>query len=187
MKYQFQVIAQEDLSLTDDETQQECNDLRAVMESYDACCEYPEFVFADNLNEECNRKCRKVKGVLAIEVDICCYRECYVVPLGILKVVKDKNGNILESDLDWHAIAKIFMSSVGNDTMWEPIINNVVLRCYNQFGVSVTDYDCEFFTTAYSDMIYCTVKQIYLQCPKWNLEGLENCKHTYEYVSKCSM
>ena len=173
----FQVLTQEDFLQTEEEKERECSFYWTFAETFSDCCEAPYFNFPDDLWERCMEECSEHRFT-----DDCCYQKCYLSGLGIVKLVANGNDTAV-SDFDWDGVGNLYMITVGNDPQWEPVVKKVVTRCVNQF---VDDnYDCNFLTKVYPDIVDCISMQNYLQCPGWNPQGLSNCTFNYLLVSKC--
>ena len=97
----------------------------------------------------------------------------------------DENGVLLASEINFRGLVYSFMLSIGNDSLWDPVVNNVVSRCYDQFGAVGTEFDCDVIPLSLYEVIRCSYNQNFLQCPTWNSHGIEECKYTYDYVSQC--
>ena len=173
LKNYFQVLSQQEK--TSDE---ECYALISVVESFNDCCDYP---YLNSLSEDsCWDKCETADDY------VCCFELCYMISSKFIVATTDAQGNFSSSDYDWLPIYNSFMSSVPNASeIWQPVISNVVQRCYDQFAGSGSGYRCEIIPLSFDEVVHCTYKQVFLQCPVWNQNGLNNCSNNYEWVVKC--
>lgn len=174
MENKFQVLhdgqGQEEANL-------ECEHLDSIRASFTDCCVYPNVKFRQ-FEAECAKSCEEAK-----EEDWCCEFVCEFNTLGLLS--RNKAGKPVVGDVHWQGIISALMSSVKNDTKWAPIVNEVVKKCNEQFGGSTDARACKVVPTTIFDVIGCSNIQHILKCPTWNPNGIENCKYTLEYATKC--
>ena len=155
---------------------------RGADEDFDNCCVYPFFDYPETIVNFCLEKA----GDWTNGSEVCDYYVCMATEFGVLTVNRDADGKFISSDMIWFPIFDSFLASTGdNVAIWEPVVKNVWTRCVDQFGGMSSDYSCEVIPINMDDVIHCTYKQVYLQCPTWNPHGLPNCSYNFEYVSKC--
>lgn len=117
-------------------------------------------------------------------VNDCCELTCCFQKLGVLttQVNEDESKQV---DVDWRGLVYSFLLSVGNDTLWTPVVNETVKRCYEQFSNS-GEFDCKGQIPKHLfHIIDCSYLENYLKCAKWNPHDLKECEYTYQYVKKC--
>ena len=149
-------------------------------EMFEDCCAYPYLNLPEDLFDSCWEKCDDA------DVFSCCYDTCSIMSSNLIVVTRDAQGNFSSSDYDWLPIYNSFMSSVPNaSAIWQPVISNVVQRCYDQFAGSGSGYTCGVIPKTFDEVVHCTYKQVILQCPVWNPTGLKNCSNNFEWIVKC--
>lgn len=171
----FQVLSQQEGS------QAECDALMNSIENWSDCCSYPRINIPDDIWYLCEDMCPWEKNT-----DECCFNTCYQRALGLYTPIYDAQGNFSSSDFTWTPLFDSLMSYVkAVKEIWEPVVHNVVNRCFDQFGGIGTDYLCGVIPKGWDDMVHCTIKQEILQCPFWNPHGLLNCSYNIEWLVKC--
>ena len=115
----------------------------------------------------------------------CLTTQCAFKSMDILIPEYGENGEFLQFDIDFKGIVNSFLMSVGYDESWGPVLNEVVLRCYDQFSASDGGFECMSMPAEIFDIIGCSYKQNFLKCPSWNPQRIFECQYTYEYVTKC--
>lgn len=85
--------------------------------------------------EACQRKCRREGR----NNDNCCVLPCCLFLLGILK----ETSPDAKPAVDPTGLAYSFLLSVGNDTVWMPVIEGSTQRCYNDYIGAVDGFQCD--------------------------------------------
>lgn len=166
-----QVFSQDDLSC------EELNDLRT---NYTACCEYPLFVVWQWQHDECSEQCQ-----YSYFKD-CCITQCCFRLLGVLSIIRDDQGSLLFVDINRDALISSFLLSVGNSTLWAPIVSATVYKCYQElWGTHVKEEVCSFIPGSFYPIVSCSYTENFLKCPVWNPQQINECNFTLEYVEKC--
>ena len=186
----FQVTSHDVNDMTEDEKQQYCDHLHAIRAKFTECCEYPKLgIWGWDVND-CDLYCA-TQGVTGQadengDVGYCCGLSCQYYKMQLISLAKDPTtGLLLPSELYNTGYLYSFMLSVGNDTQWEPIIKDVVDRCYNQFASTGNGYYCEIIPYTLWSVAECCYMELFMKCPNWNPQGLASCALTYEYAVKC--
>lgn len=145
------------------------------------CCEYPSLVVWRWQANICIAECEKSgRGK-----DRCCVTPCCFGIAGILNVIKNEDGSVAQVDVDPRGLIYSYLLSVGNDTLWLPVVTNSVNRCYEQFSEQNNAYDCDVIPLNLFIVINCAYGENYLKCPRWNPYNIRECEFTYKYVEKC--
>lgn len=92
------------------------------------------------------------------------------------------------SDVDWKGLVYSFLLSVGNDTQWEPVLNLVCERCYQQFSGNPREdeYYCEEIPISLFTVIDCSYVQNFVMCPTYNPHNAKECDYSMQYIKKCT-
>jgi hypothetical protein len=81
----------------------------------------------------------------------CCVGVCFYVRLGILAKSSDGSEKL---EVDYKGIVYSFLLSVGNSTIWAPIIETSMKTCYEQFNYAGEGYYCDGLKVQESDYLY---------------------------------
>lgn len=130
-KFNFQVSSDEGESETEDDRNKECIYLNSVRANFTACCQYPlivtwRFIFA-TCGDECGWS-------------YCCHFICVFKALKVLEEKSDGSGRL---ELKIQGIINSFLMSVGNDSMWLPVLQQSVNTCFDQLNGSSDKNFCE--------------------------------------------
>ena len=175
--------------------------MNKVRANFTACCGYPALVISDDVIVECSSVCSEEPEAsnegttgrpnyneyeLAEMPDCSCTTtKCAFMSMEILIPTYGENGQFFGYDINYKGVISSFLLSVGFDESWGPVLNEVVLRCYDQFSASDGGFECNSMPVELFDIIECSYKQNFLKCPSWNPQGILECQYTYEYVTKC--
>lgn len=143
-----------------------CNELNLHRLELAKCCKYPHInlhrILIDNCVDEC-----------VGSNDICC-------PIGCLwritKIVYDT------TTVNLNGLKKTLKNSVFHDTEWEELIEKSVDECADEVKFVGLDPSCQF-PTHLPKLLGCTIKKLFLQCPK--MSELPACEATKEYAQEC--
>ena len=179
-----QMTSQNVNDMTENEKQQYCDHLKSIRANFAECCVYPSLTAWGWQIDECDVSCRI--GCQIGSDNYCCSLYCYYYKMQLMTLEREiTTGLLLPGKLNEHGFINSFMLSVGNDTQWEPIIKDVVGRCYSQFAGSSSDYYCEIIPYTLWNVAQCCYVELFMKCPNWNPKGLSSCAKTYEYAVKC--
>lgn len=154
--------------------------------------------------------CEQMKEKIVDDLQTCCktpklaiqgewYDQCLEInkgrpPCHILSCVMEKSKVIqfiihpeVRPTFLPEGLIESFMLSV-NETRenWQPVVRRSVNRCYEDFEGSEDGYDCdETSPKIIFDVAYCTMKELFLKCPNFNPDRIENCPITYQWVEQC--
>ena len=157
-----------------------CKYLNSVRASYTACCQYPMLVVWTWQFKECKENC------VGIDTNGCCTLSCCLNKLGALTLLKDEKGRVDRVIVNWHGLVYSFMLSVGNDTKWGPVLKEVVSKCDDENGSTDSGYECDgLIPMSFYDIVKCSYRQNFLNCPNWNPSGRADCQYTYDFVEQC--
>ena len=166
--------------------------MKQVRANFTDCCDYPALIIANEVVFDCASNGASVdvdyEGQSVWTDQYCDLFHCTFKNVEILVEQYADRGNgyeLVGYDIDYNSIMKIFLSSVGYDEQWVPILNEVVPRCYDQFFGSDLGFECYAALDDLYNIITCSYKQNFLKCPSWNPQQIFECQYTYEYVSKC--
>lgn len=112
---------------------QRCMYLNDIRANYTVCCKYPGLVIWYWQMEACRKKCRREDR----DDDQCCILPCCLYYLGVLVEGEGDQWNV-----DYRGLAYSFLLSVGNDTVWMPVIEGSTQRCYDDNLGAVEGYQC---------------------------------------------
>jgi hypothetical protein len=114
--------------------------------------------------------------------------------------LKDDGSGQFETDVS--GLVNSFLLSVGNDTLWKPVLEISLGRCNDQFKdyaeefycsgsevqvevdktmnqmLSISELPKDFLPTA-----FCSYLENFIKCPRYNPDPA--CKITMKYVQKC--
>lgn len=169
----FKVLSQEE---TEEEKQKSCSYLNSIRANYTICCEYPILVMWRWQYNYCQELCN-------YDAYNCCSYECSYRLLGVLVETVNEDGTF-QIDVDWLGLVYSFLNSVGNDTLWTPVVHEAVKRCHDQFS-NTGEYYCYKVPYYLFTIMDCAYIENYLRCAKWNPYGIKECDITYQYVKKC--
>jgi hypothetical protein len=154
--------------------------LNKVRANFTACCHYPAIVIWEWQFNACVKDCN-AKGVEEEEDEA---GRCCVLICG-LNAVKILTSRTEISSLKAEGFIYSFMLSIGNESIWEPVITNAINRCFSEFASINDGYDCGLIPFNIYDVADCAYLENYLKCPSWNPSGLPECKYTYQYAKDC--
>lgn len=160
-----------------------CLYLNGVRANFTACCEYPAIVVWEwqmsLCVDECTEKLANVDEAELEDAERCCILVCN---LNAIKILSSKTE---ASPLEASGFIHSFMLSVGNETIWEPVITNAINRCFSQNEGSDQGFDCGIIPVAIYSIADCAYLEHFLKCPKWNPSGLSQCVYTHQYAKEC--
>lgn len=108
----------------------------------------------------------------------CCMQPCLYQRLGVLS----SQGYAINPQ----GLAYSFMLSVGNDSQWQQVVTDSCDQCVGGYNPQVKPpVDCEIIPIVLYHMINCAYNEIYVNCPPWNPESLNECNYTKDYVNSC--
>jgi hypothetical protein len=162
-----------------EEQKNACVYLNGVRANFTACCEYPAIVIWDWQYKACYKDCNIEGDQDEDETGRCCVLIC---ALNMLQILTSRTEI---SPIDPKGFVYSFMMSVGNETIWEPVITNAISRCFTQNEGNDQGFDCGIVSHNIYYIADCAYLEHFLKCPKWNPYGLNECAYTHEFAMKC--
>lgn len=91
------------------------------------------------------------------------------------------------TEVDWKALAFSFLLSIGNETLWKPVLDTVCEHCYTIFPYNPREeeYDCGVIPKSLYSIIDCIYTQNFLMCPAYNPYKLKECEYAMQFAQKC--
>lgn len=163
--------------MNEEDQRKTCLYLNSVRSNFTACCEYPAVVIWVWQYEICVKECENKPEDQPMR---CCILICGLNMGQIL------NSRTEVSELLQPGYVYSFMLSIGNETLWEPVITNSVSRCFTQFLDMNAGFDCEIIPVSVFSIANCAYLENYLKCPKWNPDNIQECEYTSQYAKKCT-
>lgn len=117
-----------------------CKHLNEIRANYTICCKYPGLVanYADL--EICQENCTASYDPRYDPYGfLCCANQCVLEALSALECPEDESE---KCSVNSEGLVMSFMLSVGNDTVWEPVIRASVERCVLDTVESEDSYNC---------------------------------------------
>jgi hypothetical protein len=157
-----------------------CLYLDGARANFTTCCHYPAIVVWDWQFKACYKDCN-LEGIVEVtdRADRCCVVIC------ALKMLQILTSRTEIAPINPKGLIYSFMMSVGNETIWEPVITNAINRCFRQNEGYDQDFDCEIIPRSIYSIVDCAYLENFLKCPKWNPYGLSECAYTHEFAKKC--
>lgn len=90
-----------------------------------------------------------------------------------------------KNELDVNGMRLSYLLSVDNDTLWIPVVERSLERCFNEID-ETNKFDCvDQIPMRIYDIIDCAYVENFLRCARWNPNRIKGCADTYEYAKKC--
>lgn len=155
-----------------------CKELNEKRANYSICCKNPEIVMYQEQLDQCRESCNNTGKA----DDLCCLQTCSFEKIGVIEMTSPgQNAKIIAQ-----GIKNSFLNSVSNITMWQPIVNQAVDRCYKDYLKSTGGIICDCIPNYLFDILDCSYRENFLRCPEYNPFKLDECELTLSFVQECS-
>lgn len=164
-----------------------CPYLDSIRTNFSVCCERPSLTMQNSDWDQCNAACEAKALTNNNDTDDnCCMVVCSLLKTGIVSLKITDESKDASVTLHQEAIVFAFMFS-NNDTWWEPVIKESVDQCHRQFNDTEINLVCGgVIPLNFWDIIDCSRRQNFLNCPIWNTDNVTECEHTREFAQKCT-
>lgn len=172
------VCSEEPTTSSSSDHEKTCKELDLVRANYLDCCKYPSLGIMRERSEQCLLECSSLVQNEEIQ---CCSMVCSYRAINVLAPAESNAENFTFNPTQG-LIASFMLSA--NNTEWTNTITESVEYCVKIFPEQATFDSCGIPNHIFN-IIECAHTENYYKCPIWNLDKIDGCDLTREYVDLC--